>query len=141
MRAQTSMGALLPSGKAAGHAHAMTGLAVEPFDHVVHADPPPVLDGVIVGQVGGRLVYAPRTDRRPPPLDPWIPFRRPHFRPSLAPTRPMSYVPLLPPTLSATLMTSRCPVPSTPTATSTPAFSTPPPQVRLGHTPPTNRYG
>ena len=42
---------------------------------------------------------------------------------------------------SVTPITSRCPVSSTPIATSTLTFSTDPPQARLCHTPSTNRYG
>ena len=42
---------------------------------------------------------------------------------------------------SVTPITSRCPVSSTPIATSTLTFSTLPPHVRLCHTPSTNRYG
>ena len=42
---------------------------------------------------------------------------------------------------SATPITSRWPVSSSPIATSTLTFSTLPPHVRLCHTPSTNRYG
>lgn len=45
-------------GERADHARPAADLPVEPFDHVVRADPPPVLDGILVEQVGGRLTDA-----------------------------------------------------------------------------------
>ena len=44
--------------EAADHSGAPADLAVEPFDHVVRADPPPMLDGIVVEQVGRGLADA-----------------------------------------------------------------------------------
>mgnify|MGYP005765299845 FL=1 len=44
--------------EAADHSGAPADLAVGPFDHVVRADPPPMLDGIVVEQVGRGLADA-----------------------------------------------------------------------------------
>ena len=59
-------------GEAARNAGATSDLAVEPFDHVVRADPPAVLGGELGQEVGRGLAYAlaqaPGGRPEPPPL-------------------------------------------------------------------------